>query len=93
MLEDCQIKWKIDRNKTESVSNVTIAAKVDVKVYYESFCPDSEDFILKQLYPTYEKIYNSGIFSLSLIPYGNAEVRKHNGLLAVFSYFSIHNLF
>lgn len=46
--------------------------KVKIDVYYETLCPDSIQFIRRQLYPTYQKI--GEIMDISLIPYGKAEV-------------------
>lgn len=45
---------------------------VNVAVYYESLCPDSIDFINKQLYPTYQQL--KSIISLQLIVAGNSNV-------------------
>ena len=55
--------------------------KVDFALYYETLCPDCQNFIHTQLWPTYKTIGN--IMNISLIPYGNAKVRFMflNGLL------------
>ena len=47
---------------------------IEVGVYFESLCPDSEKFITEQLYPTFKKLYGKKVFNLELIPYGNAKV-------------------
>ncbi|XP_055337344.1 gamma-interferon-inducible lysosomal thiol reductase-like [Paramacrobiotus metropolitanus] len=49
---------------------VNDAPLVIVDVYYEALCPDSVDFIVKQLYPTMQSIGH--IANVSLIPYGFA---------------------
>lgn len=57
---------------TSSESN-----KVRVDVYYETLCPDSEDFIVKDLI----KLFESGLISivdLKLYPYGNAKLGSNN---------------
>jgi len=46
--------------------------KVKVDVYYETLCPDSIQFIRRQLYPTFNKI--GEIMDITLIPFGKAEV-------------------
>lgn len=51
--------------------STTEAPKVAFTLYYESLCPDCQQFIGQQLYPTYLKI--SQIINLTLVPYGNAE--------------------
>jgi len=43
---------------------------VQVSLYWESLCPDSIQFILTQLYPTYQAVPD--IFTLDLVPYGKA---------------------
>ncbi|ONH99808.1 hypothetical protein PRUPE_6G051500 [Prunus persica] len=51
--------------------------KVRVDVYYETLCPDSEDFIVKDLI----KLFESGLISivdLKLYPYGNAKLGSNN---------------
>eukprot|EP00794_Sanderia_malayensis_P007992 gene7992-8850_t len=76
VFEDCLVKQKDYGLVKNGTLGTNTTSKVFVKVYYESFCPDSEDFILQQLFPTYEKLYDSGIFNLSLIPSGNVEETK-----------------
>lgn len=41
-----------------------------VTVFYEALCPDSKNFVLKQLTPTYEKLPDW--VYIELIPYGKA---------------------
>ena len=45
--------------------------QVLVSVYYEALCPDSRNFIIKQLVPTFDSIED--YLELHLIPYGKAE--------------------
>ncbi|XP_055931392.1 gamma-interferon-inducible lysosomal thiol reductase-like [Argiope bruennichi] len=47
--------------------------QVQLSVYYEALCPDSNDFFHLHLAPTYEKL--SSYLSIDLIPYGNAYYR------------------
>ena len=45
---------------------------IQVQVYYETLCPDSINFIVEQLYPTY---HNLGQYlEIEFIPYGFASV-------------------
>ena len=70
------MKWKTaDINGTEAVEDGIKPLAVDV--YFESFCPDSVKFITEQLYPTYEKLLGKNIFTVDLIPYGNAKVNYY----------------
>jgi len=55
-------------NLIQSQQNST---KVKVDVYYETLCPDSIQFIVQKLYPTFGKI--GEIMDINLIPYGKAE--------------------
>ncbi|XP_068724249.1 gamma-interferon-inducible lysosomal thiol reductase-like [Montipora capricornis] len=45
--------------------------KVQIALYYESYCGGCKDFIGDQLYPTFQKI--GQIMDVTLVPYGNAE--------------------
>ena len=57
-----------------------IAKSVHLDLYYESLCPDCSGFIRDQLLPSWNRLQNSGIFTLSLYPYGNArETKLDNG--------------
>ena len=56
------------------------AGSVNLDLYYESLCPDCSGFIHEQLIPTWNRLRNTGIFTLSLYPYGNArETKLANG--------------
>lgn len=46
--------------------------KLNVTLYYESFCPDCKRFITEQLYPAYESLEE--YLEVELIPYGFATV-------------------
>jgi len=43
-----------------------------VGVYYEALCPDSRNFILQHLVPSFNKAPNS--FDIEFVPYGKAKV-------------------
>ncbi len=45
---------------------------VALALYYESLCPDTRNFVIKQLAPTLEKLRPSGIVDLKLYAFGNA---------------------
>ena len=48
--------------------------KLRIDVYYEALCPDSRDFVSRQLVPAYNDL--NSIIDLNLIPYGKATVRS-----------------
>jgi len=48
--------------------------RVNVTVFYEVLCPDSRSFVLRQLFPTWEKV--SDIMDIHYRPFGKAHVRK-----------------
>jgi len=50
---------------------LSMAEPVSVSLYYESFCPGCQGFILKELYPAVQNI--SSIMNVTLVPYGNAK--------------------
>ncbi|XP_018560781.1 uncharacterized protein LOC108903177 [Anoplophora glabripennis] len=52
---------------------------VKVSVFYEALCPDSIEFIDKQLFPTYKYIGND--IKVDLVPFGNAKVTNTSGQL------------
>lgn len=43
-------------------------------MYYETLCPDSQEFINFQLWPAFLKVPD--IFNLELVPYGKATVSE-----------------
>jgi interferon gamma-inducible protein 30 len=47
---------------------------ISVDVYYEALCPDSRQFIVHQLNPSWDSLHE--IMDLSLIPYGKASSKK-----------------
>ena len=47
-------------------------ADLTVTVYYESLCPDSQNFIANQLYPTWERL--GKYFRIQFKPFGKATV-------------------
>ncbi|KAK8387012.1 hypothetical protein O3P69_017989 [Scylla paramamosain] len=55
-----------------SLARLTAAADpVKVSVYYETLCPDSEKFVITQLYPVYQELKD--IMLLDVNAYGKAE--------------------
>ena len=67
--------------------------KVTIGVYYESLCPDSRNFITKQLYPTYQKLGQN--LDVEFRPFGKASVRngrwpKYMCFAVVFFFCNIH---
>ena len=58
--------------RNESSVNQRIPAAVRVKLYYETMCPDSIDFIKKELWSTFKDLHPLGMMDISLYPYGNA---------------------
>ncbi|KAF7998447.1 hypothetical protein HCN44_009969 [Aphidius gifuensis] len=48
--------------------------RVVIGVYYEALCPDSKNFIIRQLLPTYKKLKDQVI--IQLIPYGKAKTEN-----------------
>merc|ERR550519_327810 len=43
-----------------------------VELYYESLCPGCKHFITTMLYPTFDKLKDTGIIKIAMYPYGNA---------------------
>ena len=80
----CCLFTKISSNKVLIISslkniyiNVFIYCKVQddemtIGVYYESLCPDCQNFVTKQLYPASKKL--GKYFKAALKPFGKAEV-------------------
>ena len=48
-----------------------------VELYYESLCPGCRNFISTMIFPTFDKLRDTGIVKFGLYPYGNA-VQKEN---------------
>ncbi|XP_071502332.1 gamma-interferon-inducible lysosomal thiol reductase-like [Diadema antillarum] len=61
----------------QSKKGVTDAPPVQLELYYESLCPDCRQYIQNQLWPTWQKIGDSGILNLTLVPYGNAQEQQY----------------
>ncbi|XP_058795514.1 gamma-interferon-inducible lysosomal thiol reductase-like [Phymastichus coffea] len=62
--ENTRVK-KIFESAKENTQQILIT------VYYEALCPDSRNFIIKQLVPTFESLED--YIEVQLIPYGKAE--------------------
>ncbi|GFY56952.1 gamma-interferon-inducible lysosomal thiol reductase [Trichonephila inaurata madagascariensis] len=56
-----------------STQGVKAENTVQLNVFYESMCPDSDSFFHEQLWPTYQKM--SSYLNVELVPYGNAHYR------------------
>ena len=97
VVEYCKIGW-VKATPVKSIQNVetekpmeeikrnkplNAAQPIKVTLYYESLCPDCKQFILYQLYPTYQALASSGILELKLVPYGNARVSTFLVLLRI----------
>lgn len=54
--------------------------RVEVGVYFESKCPDSRNFFLNQLLPTYRALGNETI-KLVLVPFGHARVLSKDKMI------------
>nr|XP_039264896.1 gamma-interferon-inducible lysosomal thiol reductase-like [Styela clava] len=54
------------------------AKPVKVDVYFESLCPDSIEYIVQMLYPTWKKFRDSDIMELKIYSYGNANETKNS---------------
>lgn len=50
-----------------------------VMVFYEALCPDSKNFVIKQLHTSYERA--PSLIDFQLVPYGKATVIKHTLLI------------
>jgi interferon gamma-inducible protein 30 len=46
--------------------------KLNVTIFYESLCPDSQSFIQNQLYKNYDELKDK--ISLTFIPFGKSKV-------------------
>lgn len=49
--------------------------KIQVTVYFESYCPDSVKFLTTQLFPAYDSPLKEHM-NITLVPYGKAEVNQ-----------------
>ena len=69
--------------------NVCFLCKVQddemtIGVYYESLCPDCQNFVTKQLYPASKKL--GKYFKAALKPFGKAEVLILDDLIMFYHY-------
>jgi len=65
------IRIVIDQYDISFRNTKTIELPILVTVYYESLCPDSRYFVLKQLLPAYKE--GSALMDINLVPYGKAQ--------------------
>ena len=49
---------------------------IDVNLYYEALCPGCMNFVLNELYPTYQKL--NKYINIKLFPYGNTRMETDN---------------
>lgn len=63
----CKVEEQCDAHIWSQSGNADL---VQFTLYLESLCPDCQDFVREQLFPTYKKL--STIIDLRLVPYGNA---------------------
>lgn len=63
---------QINANKLVKDGETEQAYYLPVGVYYEALCPDSRNFILQHLQPSFDKAPNS--FDIQFVPYGKAKV-------------------
>ncbi|KAG8230959.1 hypothetical protein J437_LFUL003917 [Ladona fulva] len=59
--------------KEEPVSPEKVNIVVKVTVFYEALCPDSRNFFIRQLLPSYEKAPH--LLDVVLVPYGKAKTQ------------------
>ncbi|XP_015432214.1 PREDICTED: GILT-like protein C02D5.2 [Dufourea novaeangliae] len=71
---DIEAQLQNNQLVTSSQKDEWIQQKVHIAVYYEALCPDSRNFFIKQLLPTYHKIPDN--VQMELIPYGKATTVK-----------------
>lgn len=70
LLNCCALNNNSANNTDKDVCSVSDPVKVGV--YFESLCPDSKRFFLKQLIPTHKDI--GSIMQLNLVAFGHAKV-------------------
>uniref|UniRef100_A0A8D8WZG4 Gamma-interferon-inducible lysosomal thiol reductase n=1 Tax=Cacopsylla melanoneura TaxID=428564 RepID=A0A8D8WZG4_9HEMI len=61
-------------SENDLMASVIPKIPIKVSVYYEALCPDSRNFILHQLVPTYER--GPRIVDYELVPYGKAKTEE-----------------
>ncbi|XP_025408104.1 GILT-like protein 1 [Sipha flava] len=64
-----------DNSLTKDGKN-EIAYYLPVGIYYEALCPDSRNFILQHLLPSFNKA--PGSFDIEFIPYGKAKIHENS---------------
>ncbi|XP_033727013.1 gamma-interferon-inducible lysosomal thiol reductase-like [Pecten maximus] len=68
----CQVVQQCRQYRTSLED--TAAQPVQFTLYYETLCPDCQNFYRKQLYPAYKNV--GDIMNITLVPYGNAHEKK-----------------
>ncbi|XP_060068154.1 gamma-interferon-inducible lysosomal thiol reductase-like [Ylistrum balloti] len=68
----CQVVQQCRAYRTR-ITDSTVPP-VDFTLYYETLCPDCQNFYQKQLYPTYKAV--GAIMNITLVPFGNAHEKK-----------------
>lgn len=66
----------IQEARPEGVSRNSDVKPIQIDLYYEAFCGGCQKFIKEQLYQAFQKLYQHGVFEISLFPYGNANEKK-----------------
>jgi len=66
---NCYVVSKNDDTLVISVD----ASPVKVELFYESLCPGCRHFITTMLYPTFDKLRDTGVMQVAMYPYGNAK--------------------
>jgi interferon gamma-inducible protein 30 len=69
-----EAKSSSDLQNANSPVEEAVKEVINLDVYYEALCPDSKNFIVRQVGPTYEKLHE--IIDLNFIPYGKASTKK-----------------
>ncbi|GFR76565.1 gamma-interferon-inducible lysosomal thiol reductase [Elysia marginata] len=55
------------------------AQPVNFTLYYESLCPGCHDLILQEVVPVWNKVKETGLMTVTLLPYGNAKESFEGG--------------
>lgn len=61
------------------LASIVTSQNISITLYYESYCPGCEDFIINQIAPTLQAPGLKEIINLRLVPYGNAHEYEQEG--------------